>query len=283
MKNVVYRKSKKLINRVPRRINGLQAKEEDYQLCPPILANSFPKSGTHLLTQILSAIPGYQNYGAFIATTPTIPFQEREPSFLKRMLSQSIPSELVSAHLYYNEEYHSIIEEKNIVHYFIYRDPRDVVVSESHYLTHMNRWHRLHKYFKALPTDEDRISFSILGAKENFPYPYPNIQKRFARYQEWILHENVFPVRFEDLISEKREDIIREMMRFYMSKTSLQYYEDELVQSAIENISPEKSHTFRSGKAGGWKNIFTDQHKREMKHVAGELLVELGYEQNSDW
>jgi hypothetical protein len=51
----------------------------------------------------------------------------------------------------------------------------------------------------------------------------------------------------------------------------------------VEAIQPKKSHTFRSGKTGGWKNHFTDAHKKLFKDVAGDLLVQLGYEKDNDW
>jgi hypothetical protein len=51
----------------------------------------------------------------------------------------------------------------------------------------------------------------------------------------------------------------------------------------LEAIQPRKSHTFRSGKTGGWRGHFTDQHKKLFKDVAGDLLVRLGYEENNDW
>jgi hypothetical protein len=51
----------------------------------------------------------------------------------------------------------------------------------------------------------------------------------------------------------------------------------------VDAIQPRKSHTFRSGKTGGWKQHFTDEHKSLFKDVAGDLLVKLGYEENNDW
>jgi len=44
-----------------------------------------------------------------------------------------------------------------------------------------------------------------------------------------------------------------------------------------------KSHTFRSGQTGGWREHFTDEHKKLFKDVAGDLLVRLGYEKNNEW
>jgi hypothetical protein len=51
----------------------------------------------------------------------------------------------------------------------------------------------------------------------------------------------------------------------------------------VEAIQPKKSHTFRSGKTGGWREHFTDEHKKLFKEVAGDLLVRLGYERSNDW
>ena len=55
------------------------------------------------------------------------------------------------------------LADGNVVHYFIYRDPRDVVVSEAHYLRDMNRWHRLTPYFRKFESIDDAIMLSING------------------------------------------------------------------------------------------------------------------------
>jgi len=51
----------------------------------------------------------------------------------------------------------------------------------------------------------------------------------------------------------------------------------------VDAIQPKKSHTFRSGKTGGWTQHFTDEHKELFKDVAGDLLVRLGYEPGNEW
>jgi hypothetical protein len=48
-------------------------------------------------------------------------------------------------------------------------------------------------------------------------------------------------------------------------------------------IQPGRSRTFRSGKTGGWREQFTEEHKALFKDIAGDLLVRLGYEKTNDW
>lgn len=59
---------------------------------------------------------------------------------------------------------------------------------------------------------------------------------------------------------------------------------DRLTERALQAIAPERSHTFRKGGgARNWERRFTPEHKEQFKSVAGELLVELGYEQDLNW
>ena len=196
------------------------------------------------------------------------------------MIDSTVPGEVVVAHLFGDPDYKAALERKNAVHLFIYRDPRAIALSEAHYLTYMNRWHRLHSHYQALPNDDERLSFSILGAPEgSLPFSYPNVAERFRKYQGWIGQENVFTVRFEDLVSERRIETIDKLVQFYLGKTSIdQGNVDELVTGAINNINPAKSHTFRQGKVNSWKEVFTEKHKQQIEAVAGDLLRKLGYD-----
>ena len=251
---------------------------------PPILANSFPKSGTHLLIQILQAIPDIRDWGLFLASTPSFSFREITEEKMARKILGIVPNELVSAHMFYSEKVAKALAQKNGVHFFIYRDPRDIVISEAHYLTQMNTWHRLHKYFKTLPDINSRIMFSITGAIDpNFPYDYPNIAARFNRYKRWIGHPEVFSLRFEDLIQVGNEALIKQILHFYVQKSGKQFDLNNLAEKAVSNINPKNSHTFREGKCAAWKGVFTKEHKEVFKKYAGQLLIDLGYEQNHDW
>lgn len=280
----VVRKSFDYLQHVPREVRRLGIKEEDYIHNPPVLANSFPKSGTHLLLQILKAIPEITHYGTFIASKPTLSYRERSEEKHIRLLRRIIPGEVVPAHLFYEKQYHDILRQQNCVHFFIYRDLRDVVVSEAFYLSEMNRWHRLHPYFASLAGMEERIMTAIRGISDpGFSGHYPHVAERFSNYQGWVNDPQVCTVRFEDLVSSDRKKHLKRMADYYLRHSSLEIDVDKLVVLFESSIQPEKSHTYRKGKAGGWANVFTGAMKDQMKAIAGDLLINLGYEQDMNW
>jgi len=279
-KNSFILKGSGFLLRVPRFIDRLSSYSNCAKNVPPVLINSFPKSGTHLLTQIVSALPDRRDYGNLIASmTSSFLFRERSVENTLKKIRSIIPGETVRGHLFYNFNYDEELTSRKAVHYFIFRDPRDVVISEAHYLRDINRWHRLHRNFCQTNGLDEAISLSIQGIQDNIiKYDYPNVKKRFERYFEWLKSENVFSIRFEDLISDKRKDTVRRIVDFYAERSCLDFNRDATVRLAIDNIQPEKSHTYRKGEIGGWHEQFSSINKALFKDIAGDLIIELGYE-----
>ena len=251
-KNPFLRKSAVAALQIPRLVRRLASEAEDYLKYPPVICNSFPKSGTHLLKQILEALPEVEEYGTLWATMPSLSFKERTPAELLAKIHRLVPGELVSAHLFYREEYHRALAQKNAAHFFIFRDPRDCVISEAHYLTFMNRWHRMHRYYRELPSPEERISLAITGSNNpDFPYSYPSIAERYKKYLGWLHQDGVLAVKFEELISERRKEAVRGIVKHYLERSGQKADEDLIVRRALTSIDPSRSRTFRNGRAGG--------------------------------
>jgi hypothetical protein len=284
-RNGLVRKGAQALLTIPRWIESQRANGDDLAAPPPVLANSFPKSGTHLLVQIVEGLPDRVNFGAFLAsTTSSFRFRERTAENTLRFIRSFVPGEVVRGHLYFDPHYATQLAQQRAVHYFIYRDPRDVVVSEAHYLRDMNRWHRLHPYFRGLDSMDDAIMLSITGLDPPVPgIIYPNIAERFARYAPWLECDHCLAIRFEDLTSERQPELIRQIAEFYAQRTKLPFDLEACVRTMSTQIAPQKSHTFRSGKKAGWQREFTPAHRRRFGELAGELLVGLGYEPNLDW
>lgn len=250
-----------------------------------IICNSFPKSGTYLLFSILQSIPGVKDWGNFIASKPSFTYREIDSRKISKKINSLVGNELVGAHIFYSKDVYKTILEKNCIIFFIYRDPRDIVISEANYLYDMNRYHRLHKYFKKFPDLNDRIMFSIKGDEfYKTPIPYLNIKDRFNKYKEWMYYKDVFSIRYEDLIYNEKEEYIKNIINFYKEHSSNNNFNTDLiVKKAIKNSEPKKSHTYRTGKSEGWKKIFTEEHKKVFKDIAGDLLIDLGYEKDLNW
>ncbi|MEM6978062.1 MAG: sulfotransferase domain-containing protein, partial [Planctomycetota bacterium] len=280
-RNPLLRKSAMALLRVPRSIKRFSVGNNDVSGPPAVLANSFPKSGTHLLSQIVGGIPDLNNYGAFLSSmTSSFQFRLRSVHETERFLNRIVPGEIVRAHLFSHAGYGELISRNNIVHFFIYRDLRDVVVSSANYLTTMNPWHRLHRHFKGLSL-EDAIIQSIQGI-ETEP-SFPNIGERFANYSGWLTVEDSYAVKYEALMDHRRKETIRDMANFYCHHAAEPPEPDFLSHRMMAGIDGNRSHTMRKGGSGGWRDAFTDRCKAVFKEIAGDLLVELGYEQDLMW
>ena len=269
----------------PKRWAALRADPQAFFDAPPVIANSFPKSGTHLLDQLVAGLPGRANFGEFISSM-TSSFQMREMSVESacQRLRRIVPGELVRAHLFHDDRYAAELTAKNAVHFFIFRDPRDVIVSDCHYLRDINRWHRLHPHFRACANMEEAILLSIRGMRRQDPsVPLPDVAARFAAYEGWLHDPTALAVRFEDLRGANQAEHVARMVDFFAARCEQPLDRAATVAAMLAQVDPAKSHTFRQGGKGGWAAAFTPTCKDAFKEVAGDLLVRLGYETGDAW
>ena len=272
---------------LPRAALRLSAKASDYAERPPIFCSSIPKSGTHLLKQIALGFSQNRDFGTFIASTPTLTQVERSQEEMQRRIRSIIPGEVVLGHMFYEESFNAALEEVNAAHFFLYRDPRDITISEAHYLRNQNKWHRFHSLFAAAKDIDEAIMLSIRGGPDpKTGAVMPNITERCSKYLGWMICPNVFCIRYEDLVGNVDLEIkFREMALFYDARSGSSTREtiDEMTTRALEANKPGRSHTFRKGVAGGWRNELKPEHIAAIKEVAGLLLIKLGYESGLGW
>ena len=252
---------------------------------PVLLGISFPKSGTHLLDQILlgfsTVAPYSKRLHSFYAEYEGESGVKRTPEQALGWLDSLGPRDVASAHLFARPEAVARVCSSKFIPYFIFRDPRDVVVSHVFYVTGIEEHHVHHEYYLSLPDFDSRLNASILG-RPDASVEFPNIAERFAPYLDWMSQPQVLRIHFEDLIHDRAATLIR-IMDHLLTRVSL-HASRQLILDALESsINPSRSPTFRSGKTGEWRQYFTDEHKSIFKDVAGDLLVKLGYERNHDW
>jgi hypothetical protein len=252
---------------------------------PILLGISFPKSGTHLLDQILLGFsrmaPFSRRLHSFYAEYEGESGRKRAPEQALHWLSSLRPGDIASAHLFARPETVARVCTPSFVPYFIFRDPRDVVVSHVFYVTEMEPNHVHHDYYQTLPDFDARLKVSILG-RPDVHMEFPDIADRFAPYLDWLDQPSVMDIHFEDLIT-KRVEILNNIIDHFLARVPLQAPRSLILESLENAINPSKSPTFRSGKTGEWKKYFTDEHKQIFKDVAGDLLIKLGFEEDSNW
>ena len=264
------------------RFASLPAPQEGW---PVLLGISFPKSGTHLLDQILLGFnrvaPFSRRLHSFYAEYEGESGRKRSPEQALRWLDSLRPGDIASAHLFARPEAVTRVTTSDFVPYFIFRDPRDVAVSHVFYVTEMEPSHVHHTYYQSLPDFDARLKVSILGRPDS-DIEFPDIAGRFAPYLDWLDQPSVMKIHFEDLIHD-RIGTLNGIIDHFLGRVPLSTSRETILNALDASINPEKSPTFRSGKTGEWKKYFTEEHKTIFKEVAGDLLVRLGYEQDNSW
>lgn len=250
---------------------------------PKIFVNSVPKSGTHLLLQIMLGIPGTKEGTGILMHN-------------HQDITKMQPGEVSKGHLHYTKEMAELLNRENIRRFFIYRDPRDVVISMVYYTSNMDKSTFLFKYFNHFPKSFDqRVMTVIQGIKNIDPSiaktylhghsEYPDICEFFNRFINWKDDPNTLTVKYEDLINPqlRRKNLLKIADFLWEDIKGLGLEKEKIAEMMEQNINPAKSRTFREGKSGGWKNHFNEHHKQAFKNTAGELLIKLGYENNCNW
>jgi hypothetical protein len=181
-----------------------------------------------------------------------------------------------------SDENVAVLCQPGRVNYFIYRDPRDMLVSQVFFATDMHTEHGMHAFYKSLPDFGERLKVAITGIDRD-GLKMVSVLERYEGVFEWLEQPNVMSIRFEDLINNR--DAILNAMLDEVEKTGYKIPtpREKALEILVDAIQPKKSHTFRSGKTGGWKEYFTEEHKALFKDVAGDLLVRLGCEESNDW
>ncbi len=252
---------------------------------PALLGISFPKSGTHLLDQILLGFAKVAPYAArlhsFYAEYEGESGKKRAPEEARKWVDSLRARDVASAHLFARPEILARVCSPDFIPYFIFRDPRDVVVSHVFYVTEMEARHVHHAYYQSLPDFDARLKVSILGRPEA-QVEFPNIAERFAPYLGWLERPETLSLRFEELIQDRPAALTR-IAEHFLARAKVSAPRETILAALEESINPKKSPTFRSGKTGEWKKYFKDEHKKLFKDVAGDLLAQLGYEKDADW
>ncbi len=247
---------------------------------PPFFISSIPKSGTHLLRQIIFGMPHIKH-----KNTDLVLYEGRiehhKDHFNK--LRQLKPNEFLVGHIYYSQKWANMLQRLGMKHIFISRDLRDVIVSLHYYiLAHLPN-HPLYGYFKrASTTRKERYMALIKGMDE---YNYPNINQYFNEFKGWLEDPDTLTVTYEELMisQNSRRNAISKIANYLWKDLQPSTPIANTIKEMERSINPGKSPTFRKGQIGNWREEFDEDIKQAFKHVAGDILIQQGYEKDDRW
>jgi sulfotransferase 6B1 len=245
---------------------------------PPVLINTIPKSGTHLLKRVLPTL----NAGTLLP----LELYEGWPNQLKSHeahLAMLPPGAVIAGHVFHSDAYAAMLERLGIRMVLGTRDPRDIVVS-------LVRFYETTEWPKDPPAEHirnclhcrtDRLRATIIGF-EHERVTQCDIATWVRRFIPWAQWPGAFAVRFENLVEpELRPTVLRHILTHVTSDLT----EDEVVERlslAETAIDSERSPTFRGIHVSAWHDAFDPLTRSLFDLVADNLLTEMGYDDTPD-
>ena len=197
---------------------------------------------------------------------------------------------LFKTHLNPTTENLRILKKNNVKKVIVtYRDLRDVALA---------RYHRLIKFPKK-KGDPHYADYSNMNKSDAINHSLDVVSKDFIKWiYGWMdiyKNENKFVllIKFENLILKSNIEFSR-ILEFYEINLDRRLinkilHNTEGKKDMVTNLNEsrilpwELSSNFMSGKIGGCKEEFSKENISKAKKLLGNVLIELGYEDNLDW
>ena len=178
-----------------------------------------------------------------------------------------------------HENYAHIPKPENHKTFFVFRNPRDIVVS--HYFASRRDAQNLNSpHYRKLANPEDGIPWMI-DTLENMGL--------FSSLRSWASmpedDSRLLLLRFEDLTGPRQFEVFRNLFAYcdidMPDGVLRELLEDHSFRALSGGRRPGEedvvSH-YRKGIAGDWKNHFTDEHIEKFRAVTNDLATLTGYE-----
>jgi hypothetical protein len=247
---------------------------------PRIIANSMPKSGTHLLGGMLGQLPRMRFFGRYAVFEYADRFDGQwRIDILDEGLGLMRPNHYMGGHLVHDPRVEDVIRTSGAKLVTILRDPRAIVVSGSHYVIDNEQMRGRDDVTAAFPTREAVLEAMVHGhGQPGDKFFLPDIGERFAAYVDWMDVDLGIIVTFEDLIGAQgggddelqRNTVIRllEYLGYDQGGVSAAELADRLFSA--------KSATFRKGRVDSWRDELPRQLADEVARLCRPHIERLG-------
>nr|CRH05368.1 Putative alcohol sulfotransferase [Candidatus Magnetococcus massalia] len=241
---------------------------------------SFPKCGTNFLSDILQIITGRDHYWP----------SDRSDNISPKTYSKIPNGRFLLGHWLPKPHFVDYLKENGYRVVLQFRDPRDQAVSYYFYQTSVIKDEGNLNYNTFSRLSKEQALSSIISGSSS---PSIVLNSQAMMMQQWIQgwQATGLPIiytRYEDLIHNKAESS-RRLARFLGAEIDDNTIEQVLEETAFSApsktlIAEKQPDRFkRKGQSGDWQNHFTTDMKSLFKLHAGELLINLGYEDGYDW
>jgi len=262
-----------------------ETKLEAVPLMPKIYINAFPKSGTHLAYLAIAHLAQPQKPKHHIGSFQDNCWTNRWANIplIVHLMEGQPDGTWVIGHMGYREELEAVMQKIGTCMIFVYRDPRDVAVSQTYHIENGDDtfMHPDKRLFMDLGSHKDRLRAVVTGYDR-----YPGIIERWEMYAPWLERDWLLPIKYEELRTDPRGSA--EKILTYVIKRTAQYkgytpvvigenYE-HMIQWATDMLqTTEHSSTFRRGEIGNWRNEFTPEIRDLFEERNNGWLERLGY------
>ena len=177
---------------------------------------------------------------------------------------------------------HIMNMQENSRGFHLIRDPRDAMVSGywSWKKSHQNNSQEILEVREKL--NNLSLESGLMEMIDRIPLVHEIEDWKFGQY------DNILETKYEALLENPivafRE--IFDFLKIDISQNKLSSLVEKHSFKKITNRLPGQENVdshFRKGISGDWKNYFTDEIKDKFKSQYGDLLIELGYEENLNW
>lgn len=259
------------------------ARSQVWRTGPKIFVNSIPKAGTHLVTAELKTFPQLQNSWLHIETRQVnrlsvnqsrVSTVDIDKIKFQKLCNAVRSGQFFTAHLFYDPIICNDLQKRMVKTLFVTRDPRDVLISNLHYITKLKR-HFLHKFFtETLRSDDDRLDTLVRGTPG--PPFVRSLRDTLAAYVPWIGADGVLTIRFEDLVGSRgggddearKQTLIRIASHCGLNPTGI-----APTTGPVQQSTP----TLRLGRAYGWHQFLPKHHSDLILNQCGALIAQMGY------
>lgn len=265
-------------------------------VAPKVYLLGFPKSGLHLVElMVQKTVSPCENTlgpptwnGNLIERSFTL---KEHPNMAQKYWVWSLlkPNEYQKGHSTYTEEVAGFLHKLGMSVIFIYRDLRDVAVSQAHQSrTRELRFPHPAKEFFQMMNFDDTLTAVIEGVGA-----FPGLIERWEAFAPWMDCDWVLPLNFEEMKNEPH-DVAKRILEYFLTRTApilgiKLHVDGEEAKKIIDEMveardKTDLSVTFRKGNIGEWKERFNDDHKKLFKKLGGgKWLIKLGYEEDEEW